>query len=107
MQLFTVSSKKDGPGRVFDNRRNRNSIDEVKFPLGLWRQGESRDFRIECELRPRSIRVTIEDIDFTYRGVAHSLKYRWVVDGGKMKFSDNTYIYSPNEGNVRVITHSN
>ena len=65
IQLFTVTSNKDGIGRVFDSRRNRNCIDEVKFPLGLWRQGETREFSVECQKRSRTMRVTIEEIDFT------------------------------------------
>ena len=106
VQLYAVTSRKDGLGRVYDNRYNRNCVDEVKFPLGLWRQGESRNYRIECEMQSRTIRLTIEDIDFTYGAVAHSLKFRWVVDGGHRKNQDNSYIFSPNWGRVSVILHT-
>ena len=105
VQLYAVTSRKDGLGRVYDNRYNRNCVDEVKFPLGLWRQGESRNYRIECETRSRTIRLTIEDIDFTYGGVAHSLKFRWVVDGGHRKNQDNSYIFSPNRGLMSFQSH--
>jgi len=106
VQLYSVTSRKDGLGRVFDNRYNRNCVDEVKFPLGIWRQGESRNYRIECETRSRTIRMTIEEIDFSYGGVEHSLKFRWVVDGGYGKNQDNSYIFSPNRGIVRFQSHS-
>ena len=37
VQYFTVNRKKDGLGRVFDNRYARYCPDEVKFPLGWWK----------------------------------------------------------------------
>jgi len=105
VQLFAISSNKDGIGRVYDSRYDRNCTDEVKFPLGLWKQGETRSYTIQCGSNTRDIEVTIEDIDFVHNGVPHSLRYRWVVDGGTRKGTDNTYVYSPRLGNVAVIEH--
>lgn len=99
-QLFTVSSRGDGLGRVFDSRYGRDCIDEVKFPLGVWKQGEKRVFEVSCnggKLR-RTIEVSIEEIDFVYRGVAHPLRFHWLVDGGRGEGTDNHYTYSPGSG---------
>jgi hypothetical protein len=103
-QLFALSSRGDGLGRVFDSRYGRDCVDEVKFPLGLWRQGETRVFRVSCnggKLR-RSIALTIEDIDLVWAGVAHSLRFHWVVDDGKAPGTDVHYVYSPGRGLVSV-----
>lgn len=105
VQLFTISSNKDGIGRVYDSRYDRNCTDEVKFPLGLWTQGETRAFEVRCGEKVRRIELTIEDIAYVVGGVSHSLRYRWVVDGGRQKGTDNTYVYSPRLGNVEVIEH--
>lgn len=99
-QLFALSSRGDGLGRVFDSRYARNCVDEVKFPLGLWKDGETRVFDVSCNngnLR-RKIRLTIEKLDFEYNGVLHSLQFHWVVDGGTGPGTDMHYIYSPGRG---------
>ena len=102
-QLFTVSSKKDGLGRVYDSRIDKKPCsDEVKFPLGLWQQGETREYKLHCGPRTRTIRITIEDIDYVNAGEPHSLRYRWILEGGG-RGSDNSYIYSPGKGDVEVV----
>jgi hypothetical protein len=101
-QLFALSSRGDGLGRVFDSRYARDCVDEVKFPLGLWRDGETRVFDVSCNndnLR-RKIELTIERLDFDYDGVPHSLQFHWVVDGGKGRGTDMHYFYSPGRGLV-------
>ncbi|MGH6661249.1 MAG: hypothetical protein ACREB6_06895 [Rhodospirillales bacterium] len=105
VQLFTISPNKDGIGRVYDSRYDRNCADEVKFPLGLWKQGESRIFEVRCGETVRRIELTIEDIDYVLGGAPHALRYRWVVDGGRQKGTDNTYVYSPRQGNIEVVEH--
>ena len=102
VQLFTISSNRDGIGRVYDSRYDRNCADEVKFPLGLWQQGETREYKLHCGPRTRTIRITIEDIDYVNAGEPHSLRYRWILEGGG-RGSDNSYIYSPGKGNVEVV----
>ena len=99
-QLFTLSSRGDGLGRVFDSRYRRDCVDEVKFPLGWWKDGETREYDISCngETLRRKIKLTIEKLDFTYDGVPHSLQYHWVVDGGKAPETNMHYIYSPGRG---------
>lgn len=101
-QLFTLSSRGDGLGRVFDSRYGRDCVDEVKFPLGIWKENETRTFQVSCNngaLR-RTIILTIEKLDFNHDGVPHSLQFHWVVDGGKKRGTDMRYIYSPGRGLV-------
>jgi hypothetical protein len=101
-QLFTLSSRGDGLGRVFDSRYGRDCNDEVKMPLGLWHEDETRLFKVECNQGAlvRKIEVTIEKLDFEYSGVPHSLEFHWVVDGGRERGTDMHYIYSPGRGLV-------
>jgi hypothetical protein len=103
-QFFALSSRGDELGRVFDSRYGRECVDEVKFPLGLWRDGETRVFDVSCNngnLR-RKIELTIEKLNFDYDGVSHSLQFHWVVDGGKGRGTDMRYVYSPGRGLVSL-----
>ena len=43
-QLWTVTNNNQCLGRVFDNRGNKFINNGCKFPLGLWKEGESRSF---------------------------------------------------------------
>lgn len=103
-QLFALSSRGDGLGRVFDSRYGRDCMDEVKFPLGVWTDGETRVFDVPCNngSLQREIVLTIEKLDFDYGGVPHSLQFHWVVDGGKDRGTDMRYIYSPGRGLVSL-----
>jgi hypothetical protein len=103
-QFFTISSRRDGLGRVHDSRYARDCTDEVKFPLGQWKKGERRTFDILCndgKMR-RTIELTIQEIDYVYMGMPHSLRFHWVIDGGRKPGTDMTYIYSPGRGLVYV-----
>ncbi|MGH8620493.1 MAG: hypothetical protein ACREUW_22585, partial [Burkholderiales bacterium] len=103
-QLFALSSRGDGLGRVFDSRYGRDCVDEVKFPLGPWKEGETRVFDVSCnngKLR-RKITLTIEKLDFAHDGVPHSLQFHWVVDDGKRPGTDMLYTYSPGRGLVSL-----
>lgn len=103
-QVFVLSSRGDGLGRVFDSRYARDCVDEVKFPLGLWREGETRVFDVSCDsgrLR-RKIELTIKKLDFEHEGAPHSLQFHWVVDGGKKYETDMHYTYSPGRGLVSL-----
>ena len=103
-QLFALSSRDDGLGRVYDSRYERDCVDEVKFPLGLWKEGEKRVFEVSCNgggMR-RRIELTIERLDFVHEGVPHSLQFHWVVDGGKGRGTNMHYIYSPGKGLVTL-----
>ena len=43
-QLWTVTNNNQCMGRVFDSRRDKIIKNGCKFPLGNWKEGESRSF---------------------------------------------------------------
>ena len=43
-QLWTVTNDNQCMGRVFDSRRKKFIKNGCKFPLGNWKEGESRSF---------------------------------------------------------------
>ena len=102
VQLFALRDDRTGLGRVFDSRHETCS-GEVKFPLGLWKQGEVREYYLNCGRgRPRPLKVTIEEIDFVYDGVPHSLRFHWLLMEGRGRGTDMRYVYSPLRGLVDV-----
>jgi len=103
-QLFALAPDGTGLGRVYDSRYPRYCPGEVKFPLGYWKQGQVRDYTLSCDggRSTRTLRVTIEEIDFTYATVAHSLRFHWLMDEGRGRGTDMRYIYSPGFGLVDV-----
>jgi hypothetical protein len=77
LQLFALRDDRTGLGRVFDSR----------YPqLGC------RD----------EVKVTIEEIDFVYDGVPHSLRFHWLFMEGRGRGTDMRYAYSPLRGLVDV-----
>src|SRR5450830_968384 len=91
VQFFTLSSRGDGLGRVYDSRfEDRDCVDEVKMPLGLWHENETRVITFPCKqgARQSEVVLTIEKLDFEYHGVPHSLQFHWVHDGGRGKAND-------------------
>ena len=103
-QLFALAPDGSGLGRVYDSRYPRYCPGEVKFPLGYWKQGEVRDYRLTCDggRSTRTLRVTIEAIDFTYASVPHSLRFHWLMDEGRGRGTDMRYTYSPRHGLVHI-----
>lgn len=102
LQLFAIRGDRTGLGRVFDSR-HMNCRNEVKFPLGRWKQGEVREYQLDCTRgKPQPLKVTIEEIDFVYDGVPHSLRFHWLFMGGRGTGTDMRYVYSPLRGLVHV-----
>ena len=102
LQLFALRDDQTGLGRVFDSRYETCG-GEVKFPLGRWKQGEVREYYLNCGRgRPRPLKVTIEEIDFVYDGVPHSLRFHWLLMEGRGRGTDMRYVYSPLRGLVHV-----
>ena len=103
LQRFAIRDDKTGLGRVFDSRYP-SCYGEVKFPLGRWKQGEVREYSLNCERskRQRPLKVTIEEIDFVHDGVPHSLRFHWLLDEGRGRGTDMRYVYSPLRGLVDV-----
>jgi hypothetical protein len=104
-QLFALRDDGAGLGRVYEGRGDYTLEGEVKFPLGEWREGESRAFDIYTwrdggdKIR-RSV-VTIVNLDHAYRGTDHCLTYRWqLLTERDTPTDDKTYIYCPGQGMV-------
>lgn len=102
-QLFALRDDQTGIGRVLDSRSDRTlCAGESKFPLGFWKQGEGRSYTVSCRREVRSLRLTIENLDFTYQGVPHSLRFHWLLNEGRGRGTDMHYVYSPLKGLVHV-----
>jgi hypothetical protein len=98
-------------GRVYDSRFGELVCDqEAKFPLGVWKHGEVRIFEYVCLTtrggrvveRRCAVRITIEELDYEYGGIPHSLRFAWrFSDRDKGEVLDHrTYIFSPGRGLV-------
>jgi hypothetical protein len=73
LRLFAIRDDRTGLGRVFDSRYPQAGCrGEVKFPLGRWKQGEVREYQLDCARGKRPLKVKIEEIGFVYDGVPHS-----------------------------------
>lgn len=112
VQLFAMNEAKNGLGRVYDSRRGlgtRTYSGGLKFPLGLWKQGETRELpekRYEgskVETRHESIKIT--QIDFAYQGQSHCLEFYWIYRDGGKTVDHQTYTYCPDQGMVRAVQH--
>jgi hypothetical protein len=113
-QKMAVRADGSAIGRLYDSRFGGMVCDqEAKFPLGEWRQGEVRTFDYVCLRtrggqvveRRRTSRITIEELDYEYQGIAHSLRLAWRFadrDSGEV-LDHRTYIFSPGRGLVAHI----
>jgi hypothetical protein len=53
--------------------------------------------------KSRSLKVTIKDLDFVYKGIPHSLRFHWLIDEGRGRGTDMINTYSPGRGLVDVV----
>lgn len=113
-QLFAMNEEKTGLGRVYDSRDDlgtRTFSGGLKFPLGYWKQGETKQItekRYEAaRVDTRIESITITQLDFTYRGTPHCLEFEWVyTESRRPKVIDHqTYTYCPNQGMVKQVKH--
>lgn len=101
LQRFALREDRTGLGRVYDSRNPGFACrGEVKFPLGRWKQGEVREYQLDCTRGRRPLKVTIEEIDFVHDGVPHSLRFHWLYLEGRGRGTDMRYVYSPLRGLV-------
>jgi|GEM_PF-1816989 len=108
VQLFSVNEF--GLGRVFDSREGGFfAWNEVKFPTGLWREGEVRSYQHQRWRNnsdsPEAFtsKITILKINFSFQGRQNSLEYELEIrDSHGFKVSHFKYIYSPELGCVKV-----
>ena len=113
-QLFAMNQEKTGLGRVYDSRTEfgvRTFSGGLKFPLGYWQQGETKqvvETRYEgSRVDSRIESITIKQLDFTYQGSPPCLEFEWIYkESRRAKIIDHqTYTYCPNKGMVKAIKH--
>jgi hypothetical protein len=112
-QKFAVRTDEAAIGRVADSRYGISSCDqEAKYPLGWWKQGETREFEYRCWYRngaSKRVRVTrsaitIEEIDFQFAGLQHALQIRWILKHADdpREVDNRVYVFAPERGVVSV-----
>jgi len=103
-QLWTVTNNDQCLGRVFDNRRNKFIKNGCKFPLGNWKEGESRSFTSDNYDRRRGNYQRVQTIKILQLGKDEKscLKFRWILTQKSSTIDDNTYEYCHREGLVRL-----
>lgn len=107
VQRFAVREQGDGIGRIRDSRfGGLECAGEIKFPLGLWREGETRRNHYQCVTKgqlpeTRINTITIEKIDFPCGGLEHCLQFTWVHESERWgKLDDQRYIIAPGIGQM-------
>ena len=93
-QLFTVTNDGQCIGRVWDSRRGGRVIKNgCKFPLGVWKEGETRSFEGSSGGKPRKIELTILKLGKKQKD---KVKFNWkLYDGSGKLMDDNDYTFSP------------
>ena len=92
-QLFTVTNDGECIGRVWDSRRGGKVIENgCKFPLGVWKEGETRSFKGASGGTPRTIELTIKKLSMKKK---HKVTFNWKLynSSGKL-IDDNDYTFS-------------
>src|SRR5258706_2879992 len=107
LQRFTINQEKNGLGRVYDARSGlglRMFSGGLKFPLGTWKESETRKFLYQhyegSRIAERAETITITQIDFEFLQNLHGLEFYWTAtDRDEKKYYDRqTYIYCPEIG---------
>lgn len=110
-QIFTVNEDQTGLGRLFDGRPGRDTrtySGGLKFPLGLWKEGESKSFVYkvwDSRETQRTETITIKQNDFAFQGTPHCLEFYWAATDRKTTFDRHTYIYCPGKSMANQIQH--
>jgi len=107
-QLFAINPEKSGLGRVYDARVAfglRMFSGGLKFPLGVWKEGETRKFEYrhfsDTRESKRMETLTLRRVDFEYGGAQHCIDFDWTLtDGGRKTIDRNNYIYCPGRSMV-------
>ena len=108
VQRFALRKEGDGFGRVYDSRFGGIACSgEIKFPLGLWKEGEVRRNEFTCRgpggrATRRVNTIAIERLDFPCRGVEHCLQFRWLheMEGRGAPLDHRRYVLAPGLGLV-------
>ena len=100
-QLFTVTNDGQCIGRVWDSRRGGRVIKNgCKFPLGVWKEGETRSFEGSSGGKPRKIELTILKLGKKQKD---KVKFNWkLYDGNGKLMDDNDYTFSPGKAMTKL-----
>ena len=99
-QLFTVTNDGQCIGRVWDSRGGRVIKNGCKFPLGVWKEGETRSFNGSSGGKPRKIELTILKLGKKPR---NKVKFNWkLYDGSGKLMDDNDYTFSPGKAMTKL-----
>ncbi|MSP37633.1 MAG: hypothetical protein EXR70_03995 [Deltaproteobacteria bacterium] len=113
-QRFTINQERNGLGRVYDDRSElgtRMFSDGLKFPLGVWKEGETRKFVYKhfegARVSDRAETITIKQIDFKFFQSSHCVEFYWTAtDRDEKRYYDRqTYVYCPGKSMVSQIQH--
>jgi hypothetical protein len=107
-QRFAVRAEQDGLGRVWDSRFGEIACaGEIKFPLGVWKQGETRINEYFCRGpsgrdQKRINTIVIEKLDYDCRGIPHCLQFTWmhIIDGRSKPDDYRRYVFAPGVGEI-------
>jgi hypothetical protein len=83
----------------------------LKFPLGYWKEGETRKFLYKhyegSKESGRAEFITIKQIDFNFLGNSHCMEFYWALTevDEKKTYDHHTYVYCPGESMVSEIHH--
>ena len=103
-QLWTVTNNNQCLGRVFDNRGNRFIENGCKFPIGFWKQGESRSFTSNYfdERKGNYKRIKTITILNLENNDKSCLKFNWKSSQKGTVIDENIYEYCPRKGLIKV-----
>ena len=101
-QLFTITNDGQCIGRIWDSRRGGRIIENgCKFPLGIWKEGETRAFEGSSGGKPRKIELTILKLG---KNQNSNLKFNWKLynmKNGKL-MDDNDYTFAPEKAMIEL-----
>jgi len=100
-QLFTVTNDGQCIGRVWDSRRGGRVIKNgCKFPLGVWKKGDTRSFKGASGGKPRKIELTILKLG---KKQGDKVKFNWkLYDGSGKLMDDNDYTFFPGKAMTKL-----
>ena len=114
LQRFTINQEKSGLGRVYDARPGlgtRMFSGGLKFPLGVWKEGETRKFVYKhydgSKVADRAESITIKQITFQFQQDTYCLEFYWTATDKDEKriYDHQTYIYCPRKSMVSQVQH--
>ena len=101
-QLFTTTNNNQCIGRVWDSRSGGKVIvNGCKFPIGIWKEGETRTFKGSSGGKPRTIELKILKLGSNLKS---KVKFNWKLYNDTRKImDDNDYTFSPGKA-MTVLT---